>query len=73
MIQKEYFTLKEAAEHCGYNPRSFARNLKDYELPKYGFSGRKYKRSDIDELMANPSKFASKQGPKRSGFNPVSL
>ncbi len=57
-----FFNIKQAAEYCGYKPRTFYRLLKNYVLPFHGPNKNRLAKDTLDRWMANPESF--KIGPR---------
>ena len=53
-----YVNFKQAAQYCGYKPDAFRKLISGYKLPKYGPNGNRYKLSDLDRFMEDPSEFS---------------
>jgi len=52
-----YFTAKEAAKYLGYSVKTFYVLVRDYQIPRYGPSRNRYKKTDLDRFMESPSCF----------------
>ena len=74
MIQSgPFYSFREAAEYCGYNPDAFARVLREekIELPRSGPRQNRLAKSVLDAFMSNPSTFKASPLPARRRRAPV--
>ena len=62
-VSGPFMTLKQAAEYCGYSPRTFSRKLKEYDLPRHGPEKNRFAKSVLDSWMQSPDTF--RKAPQR--------
>ncbi len=64
-IQGPYYNLKAAAAYCGYKPATFARLIREYDLPRCGPRKNRYAESVLDAWMQSPETFKLAPQPTR--------
>lgn len=71
--RQEWFTLKEAAAYCRYSPSRFRVLVREYQIPRGGPEGSRFKRANLDIFMESPEAFKQTvyTGRGRRGFTPV--
>ena len=69
----EFFNVKSAAAYCGFNPSYFSRLTAIFILPRYGPRRNRFKKSDLDQWMLNPSIFQKRLESARTGFRKVTI
>ena len=62
--ERRWLTLREAAKHCGYSPKTFRKHVKEYEIPRHGPEGKRFDIYELDEWMRNPYVFILKKDIK---------
>jgi len=56
-IHGPFYNLKEAAQYCGYKPATFARLLREYNVPRCGPRQNRFAKSVLDSWMESPESF----------------
>lgn len=72
-ISGPFFPLRDAAEYCGYAPDTFARFLREYDLPRIGPAKNRFARSVLDAWMASPDTFRKSPAPRHRKPRPVEV
>lgn len=72
MDHQEWFTLKEAAVYCRYSPSRFRTLAREYQIPRGGPEGSRFRRINLDIFMESPEAFKQDFRPRgHRGFTPV--
>ncbi len=64
-VSGPFYTLKQAAEYCGYAPDTFRRKIRDYNIPRFGPEKNRFAKSTLDTFMENPDTFKKQQAQHR--------
>ena len=56
-VKGPFYTKKEAARYCGYAPDTFAKIIREYDLPRYGPKRNRFAQSILDLFMEEPDMF----------------
>ncbi len=71
-----YRNLEEAAEYCGYAPRTFREKVREYSIPRRGDEKNRFSTWDLDRWMEDPKYFITRNRHaaitrRPGGFTPV--
>lgn len=70
-----YVNAKIAAAYCNYGESTFRAFVEQWKIPRYGPKRNRYKITDLDKFMANPScfMFGTHTTRHKNGFTPVAI
>jgi hypothetical protein len=52
-----FYNLAEAARYCGYKPSTWAKVIRDFDVPRHGPKHNRFAQSVLDAFMVSPDTF----------------
>lgn len=73
IVHGPFYNLKEAAGYCGYAPATFARLLRDFDIPRHGPHNTRFASSVLDAWMSSPETFRKSRLPRARRRKPLKV